>query len=64
VYSQGVMVYRSLNPRRSTLAQLLHSSATTTLDVHFTATLLTVIRMESDRREYASVSDPPKVSRR
>lgn len=46
------------------MAQLLHSSATTTLDVHLPATFLPVIRMESDRREYASVSDPPKVSRR
>jgi hypothetical protein len=46
------------------MAQLLHSSATTTLDVHLTATFLTVICMESDRREYASVSDSPKVSRR
>ena len=46
------------------MAQLLHSSATTTLDVQLTATLLTVIRTESNRREYASVSDPPKVSRR
>jgi hypothetical protein len=46
------------------MAQLLYSSAITTLGVHLTATLLTVICMESDRREYASVSDPPKVSRR